>query len=251
MDTYGIIGYPLGHTCSPAYFNERFRREGMDAVYLKFEIKDAAGLPDLLAHTPGLRGFNVTIPHKENILPYLDAISEEARAIGAVNCVRVTRKNGRSFLTGYNTDMRGFRNALLRFAPAGIKKALILGDGGAAKAVRYALHTLGMETITASRHPQGKGRIGYPEVENLLPHCPLVINTTPLGTFPDTRECPPIPYGCLTPGHYLFDLVYNPETTEFMKRARTAGAHTCNGFAMWQGQAESAWDIWIVPGQAE
>ena len=136
MKIYGIIGYPLGHSCSPSWFNKRFREEGIDAEYLPFEIEDIGRVRDLLVTYPDLQGFNVTIPHKQNILPFLDEISEEARAIGAVNCVKINRKEDRLYLTGYNTDMYGFRNALLHFIPDYIQKAWILGIGGAAKAVR-------------------------------------------------------------------------------------------------------------------
>lgn len=244
MFYYAIIGYPLGHSCSPAYFNEKFGREGIEARYLSFEMEDIHDLSDILKQYPTLRGFNVTIPHKQNILPFLDEISEEAREIGAVNCVKITTKEGRPYFTGYNTDMFGFRNALLQFIPATLKKAFILGNGGAAKAVRYALRSLGMEVLTVSRHPQGTDEIGYPQMRNLIGEFPLVVNTTPLGTWPKTDACPDIPYDLLSSNHYLFDLVYNPETTEFMKRGLAAGAQVCNGYAMWLGQAEKNWEIW-------
>lgn len=244
MDIYGIIGYPLGHSCSPEYFNEKFQREGTEASYLSFEIKDIRELQDILVQHPSLRGFNVTIPHKQNILPFLDAISEEARTIGAVNCVKVTTQNGKPYLTGYNTDISGFRNALLDFIPQGITRALILGNGGAAKAVRYALHSLNMEVLTVSRHPQGKDETGYPDLARVVREYPLIVNTTPLGTWPKTEECPDIPYELLTNKHYLFDLIYNPSTTGFMSRGMAFGAHACNGYAMWLGQAEKSWEIW-------
>lgn len=244
MKLYGIIGYPLGHSCSPQYFNQKFQTEGIAAEYLSFEMQDIGELPDLLHRYPELCGFNVTIPHKQNILPFLDEISDEARAIGAVNCVKINHKNGKASLTGFNTDMYGFRNALLQFIPKNIGKALILGNGGAAKAVRYALQSLQMEVLTVSRQPQGKDQIGYSGLPTLLPDFPLIVNTTPLGTWPKTEDCPDIPYQQLTTGHYLFDLVYNPETTEFMKRGLANNAHVCNGYAMWLGQAEKNWDIW-------
>ena len=154
MQIYGIIGYPLGHSCSPRYFNEKFQKENIAAEYRSFEMPDIRQLPTLLQQTPDLCGFNVTIPHKQNILPFLDEISEEARVIGAVNCVKVSHPNGHPYLVGYNTDMYGFRKALLEFIPAAISKALILGNGGAAKAVRYALHSLNMEVSTVSRTPR-------------------------------------------------------------------------------------------------
>ncbi len=244
MNLYAIIGYPLGHSCSPKYFNEKFRQEGIEAEYVSFEIEDIKQLPDLLKRNPTLQGFNVTIPHKQSILPYLHEISEEAQAIGAVNCVRISKRNERPYLTGYNTDMYGFRKALIGFIPTKICKALILGNGGAAKAVRYALHSLNMKVLTVSRHPEKEDEIGYPEVEKFIPDFPLIVNTTPLGTWPKTEGYPNIPYQLLTSGHYLFDLVYNPPTTEFMKHGIAAGAHACNGYTMWLGQAEKNWEIW-------
>lgn len=246
MKIYGIIGYPLGHSCSPRYFNEKFKQAGIEAEYLSFEIKEIQELNVLLQQYPDLRGFNVTIPHKQNILPYLNEISEEAQNIGAVNCVRINTKNGKPFLTGYNTDLYGFKKALLDFIPGGIGKALILGNGGAAKAVRYAVQSLGMEVLTASRTPRQKDEISYSEIKKLIAQYPLIINTTPLGTWPNTEDYPDIPYELLTPDHYLFDLIYNPTTTTFMKRGIDAGAHTCNGYAMWLGQAEKNWEIWKV-----
>lgn len=246
MDTYGIIGYPLGHSCSPRYFNERFQKENIDAEYLSFEIKEIRDLEEILKNNPALKGFNVTIPHKQNILPFLDEISDEAQAIGAVNCVKISKTDGKTRLCGYNTDMFGFRNAVQTFIPAHIQKALILGNGGAAKAVRYALRSLNIETLTVSRTPRQTGEIGYNALSDHLPSCHLLVNTTPLGTWPDTENFPDIPYQLLTADHYLFDLIYNPSETAFMKKGKAAGAHTCNGYAMWLGQAEKNWEIWEI-----
>ncbi len=243
--TYGIIGFPLGHSCSPAYFNEKFRKEHIDAEYLSFEIREIGELQPILQAYPELKGFNVTIPHKQNILPFLTEVSEEAAAIGAVNCVKVNRSAGKLQLTGYNTDMYGFRNALLRFIPEGITKALILGNGGAAKAVRYALHSLDMEVLTVSRTPKKPEEISYSEVSDYLADFYLIVNTTPLGTWPETGTLPDLPYEKLSRKHYLFDLVYNPETTSFMKQGQLHGAHICNGYGMWLGQAEKNWEIWM------
>lgn len=244
MDIYGIIGYPLGHSCSPHYFNERFQQAGIDAEYRSFEMENIREIPRLLARYPQLKGFNVTIPHKQHILPFLDELSEEARAIGAVNCVSVRHVQGKPYLTGYNTDVYGFRQALLDFIPTGINKALVLGNGGAAKAVRYALHSLQTEVRTVSRTPRQTGEISYAETPPYLSEYRLIVNTTPLGTWPETEAFPDIPYGLLTPEHYLFDLVYNPAITTFMKKGLRAGAHACNGYAMWLGQAEQNWERW-------
>lgn len=246
MKTYGIIGYPLGHSRSPQYFNERFQAEHIEAIYRTFEIQEIRQLSDVLRECPDLAGFNVTIPHKRHILPYLDEISEEARTIGAVNCVKVEWRNGRQYLLGYNTDLAGFRSALLAFIPEGITRALILGNGGAAQAVRYALHALGMHIRTVSRTPRSRDEIGYPAVASCLAECRLIVNTTPLGTWPDTEACPDIPYRQLTPEHYLFDLVYNPAVTTFMQKGQENGAHVCNGYGMWIGQAEKNREIWGI-----
>ncbi len=244
MKTFGILGNPLAHTYSPTYYNERFKQFSIDAEYLKFEMADLSQLPALFLQHPDLCGFNVTIPHKQNILPYLDEISEEAQAIGAVNCVCVEHRGNKLHLTGYNTDMDGFRNALQTFIPSSISHALILGNGGAAKAIRYALHTLNIKSLTVSRTPEGHEQIGYPEVANHLSTYRLIVNTTPLGTYPDTQSYPPIPYYLLTSEHYLFDLVYNPPHTAFMQRGEAAGAHTCCGHTMLIRQAERNWEIW-------
>lgn len=244
--TFGLVGFPLGHSCSPKYFTEKFKQENRNAEYLPFEIKEIGELTDILARYPNLKGFNITIPHKQNIIPLLDELSEEARQAGAVNCVKVERTNGNTRLKGYNTDVYGFKNSLLLFIPGNLRHALILGNGGAAKAVRYALHSLGMEVLTVSRTPGNESEISYTDVASHLSHFKLIVNTTPLGTWPNTENRPDIPYKLLTPEHYLFDLVYNPQTTEFMKYGATAGAHTCNGFDMWKGQAEKSWEIWTT-----
>lgn len=244
MQLYGIIGFPLGHSFSPRYFNDKFRREGIDALYRSFEIREVAAIREILNAHPDLRGFNVTIPHKQAILPYLDAVDPAAKDIGAVNCVKITTLEGKPFLTGYNTDVYGFLYTLLKFIPKTIRKALILGNGGAARSVRYALDSLGIDSLTVTRTPQVFGQIGYSEVSKFLSSHPLVVNTTPLGTWPHTADCPDIPYEALTPDHYLFDLVYNPEITTFMQKGQQQGARTSNGYAMLIGQAEMSWDIW-------
>lgn len=241
---YGLIGYPLGHSFSKRYFTEKFAKEGIPSAYLNFEIENLGELSHVISNHPTLQGFNVTIPHKQDIIPLLDEISDEARKIGAVNCVKITRQGGGNHLSGFNTDVYGFRCSLLSFIPATIHKALILGNGGAAKAVRYVLDSLGMEVLTVSRSPQAATEIGYPEVAGLLKDFKLIVNTTPLGTWPHPEGCPDIPYSQLTPDHYLFDLVYNPETTTFMQRGSITGAHTRNGLEMLRGQAEKAWKIW-------
>ena len=238
MQLYGIIGFPLEHSFSPRYFNEKFHQESIDAFYRTFEIREAAEIREILNTHPNLRGVNVTIPYKQAILPYLNAIDPVAKDIKAVNCVKITTKKGKPFLTGYNTDVYGFLDALLDFIPWPIPKALILGNGGAAKAIRYVLPYLGIDFLTVSRTPRVSGEIGYSEVSRFLPDHRLIINTTPLGTWPHTADCPNLPYEALTPNHYLFDLVYNPEITTFMQKGQQQGAKTCNGYAMLTSQAE-------------
>ena len=167
-----------------------------------------------------------------------------AREIGAVNCVKIVREDNCIRLTGYNTDTEGFRLSLSDFIPPTVTRALILGNGGAAQAVRYTLKKLGISSLTVSRNPQGENEIGYADVHRYLPTHFLIVNTTPLGTWPDTATCPSIPYEQLTPAHYLFDLVYNPDITLFMQQGLQAGAHVRNGLGMLIGQAEAAWKIW-------
>lgn len=244
MDTYGIIGFPLCHSFSKRYFTEKFRLENLAAEYLNFEIRDISDVMTIVSEHSYLKGFNVTIPYKQSILPFLDDIDEEARKIGAVNCVKVVRHHSRPRLIGYNTDVYGFKEALLRFIPGNLSNALILGNGGAAKAVRHVLHELNIHTLTVSRTPRTAEEIGYPETASLLPDYHLIINTTPLGTWPDIQTSPALPYPLLTSRHYLFDLVYNPETTLFMKQGAIYGAHTCNGLNMLISQAEKGWEIW-------
>lgn len=244
MLQYGLIGYPLGHSFSKKYFTEKFEKEKIQAEYLNFEIENLDVLPVLLEKYPNLRGFNVTIPYKQQILGYLTKQSEEAQIIGAVNCVKIERHSAGCQLIGYNTDTYGFRTALLRFIPPHIKHSLVLGNGGAAKAIRYTLQQLGISSLTVSRTPRQEQEIGYADAGAYLPDYHLIVNTTPLGTWPNTNTYPLIPYEQLTSRHYLFDLVYNPEITTFMKKGAEAGARVCNGLEMLAGQAEAGWKIW-------
>lgn len=238
---YGLIGYPLGHSFSQKYFTDKFVKEDIqDAEYRNFPISSITGLPELLKSHPTLSGFNVTIPYKEQVIPYLDSIDPEAKAIGAVNCVKI--EDGK--LTGYNTDVYGFRNSLLDLIGGQRPAALILGTGGASKAVKYVLSDLGIPHIMVSRTP-ANGRLTYGGLnEEIIDKHKLIVNTTPLGTFPNTESFPDIPYGLLTEGHFLFDLVYNPSETEFMKQGIVQGAKASNGYDMLTGQAERAWAIW-------
>lgn len=241
---YGLVGYPLGHSFSQRYFTEKFAKEGIrDAEYRNFPLSSINELPGLLESTPGLCGFSVTIPYKEQVIPYLDGMDGEAEAIGAVNCVKIL--DGK--LYGYNTDAYGFRNSLLEFIGDERPGALVLGTGGAGKAVKYVLSGLGIGYKMVSR-TAGSGKLTYEELgEEIISNNKLIVNTTPLGTFPDIQKYPDIPYGFISDGHFLFDLVYNPSETEFMKRGKARGARTSNGYGMLTGQAERAWEIWQSP----
>lgn len=237
---YGLIGYPLGHSFSQKYFTEKFGNEGIDALYKNFPIEDITQLPALLDKYPQLSGFNVTIPYKEKVMQYLDEVSGEAIEIGAVNCVKIT--DGK--LIGYNTDAFGFESSLLEFLGDPSPKALILGSGGASKAVRYVLKRLGVSYLIVSRNAQ-PGQIPYPDIdEKLLAEYHLIINTTPLGTYPEVDSAPSLPYECLSESHLLYDLVYNPAETKFMRLGGERGAKMMNGWNMLIGQAERAWEIW-------
>lgn len=243
MKLYGLIGYPLGHSFSAKYFAEKFRTQGItDAEYRNFPIADIPLLPEVLAANPDIRGFNVTIPYKQAVIPYISSLSAEAAAIGAVNCVKVTGHG----LEGHNTDADGFRASLTAMTGSLRPEALVLGTGGASKAVTHVLDGLGIGYKLVSRSaPAGSGRITYGTLdEDTVRRHRLIINTTPLGTFPDTAGYPDIPYDGVGPGHFLFDLVYNPEVTEFMRRGAERGAQVKNGYEMLVGQAEAAWAIW-------
>lgn len=240
---YGLVGRKLGHSFSKTYFGNKFAREGIDAVYLNFELPDAAGILRLREAYPGLRGFNVTIPYKEDVLPLLDAIDPTALEIGAVNTVRVDAE-GR--LTGYNTDAPGFAGSLkdmLGGTPVP-SRALVCGTGGASKAVVHALRTLGCTPTLLSRK-RGRGQLCYDDItpETVREHT-LIVNTTPLGTAPDCDSAPALPYGAVTPAHYCFDLVYNPDPTRFMQLCAARGAAVRSGLDMLHRQAEAAWHIW-------
>jgi shikimate dehydrogenase len=240
VPVFGLTGYPLSHSFSPRYFSEKFARQGIQASYQLFPLPDISGLRELISLHPQLLGLNVTIPHKETVLPYLDILSEEARAIGAVNCIHIKNK----LLTGYNTDVTGFSQSLTPLLQPYHTRALILGTGGAAKAVRYALDHLGIEWKEVSRTP-AVNQLGYEALDaDVIQSYPLIINTTPLGMYPHTDACPALPYEALGPEHLLYDLIYNPEETFFLARGKARGARTKNGLEMLELQAEASWHIW-------
>lgn len=248
MDTYGLIGFPLKHSFSARFFTEKFKREQIDAEYLNFEIEDIHEIHGLILLHQQLKGLNVTIPYKEKVIPFLSGISPEAEKIGAVNVIRVEREPGDiSFyrLTGYNTDYIGFRDSLTPLLKPTIhRKALVLGTGGASKAVGQALSDLGIAWRYVSRSP-GENKLTYDALSpEILSAHHLIVNASPVGTFPHADACPAIPYQYLTANHLLYDLVYNPEETLFLKKGKAQGAMTKNGKEMLEIQALAAWRIW-------
>lgn len=243
MQLFGLLGFPLGHSFSKTYFTEKFKAEKIDAEFVNFESANIGQTLQVIKTTPSLKGFAVTIPHKEKIIPYLDYISEDARKIGAVNSVKVEHTISGSILTGYNTDILGFRESLLEFIQTPPTQALLLGTGGASKAVQHALASLGIEVFTVSRTPHFS-EISYDQVARFLSNTPLIINATPVGMWPHVTNCPDIPYHLLSSNHYLFDLIYNPEITEFMHRGEQQGARIKNGLQMLYLQADYSWKLW-------
>lgn len=245
MKKFGIIGYPLGHSFSPGYFNEKFENEGIDAHYDMYELPVITDLQAVIDYTPDLCGFNVTIPYKEKVMSYLDSVSPEARAIGAVNVVKISRKDGnKPYLEGYNSDVIGFMRSIQPLLDNHHKKALILGTGGASKAVKYGLHQFGIETVLVSRSQKDK-TIQYQQITpEMLAEYTVIVNCTPCGMAPHFNECPDIPYEALSKQHLLYDLIYNPDETLFLKKGKAQGALTKNGLEMLLLQAEAGWEIW-------
>ena len=241
MSKFGLIGKNIGYSFSKKYFSEKFEQDNLPHTYENFDIPSIEFFPNILSETQNLKGLSVTIPYKQEIIPFLDNLSEEAKRIGAVNTIKITEDKK---TTGYNTDHFGFQKALEAYLPLQQKTALILGTGGASKAVAYALDNLDFKYKFVSRKT-GVNSLVYSELsQEIVENHLLVINCTPLGTFPNITNCPPIPYQFLTESHLLFDLIYNPSETEFLKRAKLQGAKTSNGLRMLELQAEKAWEIW-------
>ncbi|QNF33163.1 shikimate dehydrogenase [Adhaeribacter swui] len=242
MKEYGLIGFPLSHSFSQKYFTEKFKNSGItDCRYELFELSDINQFPNLIQSRPLLRGINVTIPYKQAIIPFLDELETVAAGIGAINVIKF--ENGK--LKGYNSDYQGFMQSLQNFYPINAQsQALVLGTGGAAKAVTAALDHLGIAYKQVSRNP-AINQLNYEQLTpEVLQQYPLIINTTPLGTYPRVDTAPPIRYEALSAQHYLYDLVYNPAETEFLKRGKAAEAQIKNGYEMLVLQAEVAWQIW-------
>lgn len=242
---YALTGYPLGHSFSEKYFTEKFKREHIEDHYDLLPARNIAEVETILRHTDNLKGLNVTIPYKEAVMALLDDVSQEARSIGAVNCIKISyQKEGGSFAVGYNTDWKGFLLSLSPLLTADVTKAIILGSGGASKAVVYALKKVRISPVVVSRN-RDKGDIVYEDInEAIINECLLIVNTTPLGMAPDTESCPPIPYQFIGKHHICYDLVYNPETTKFMQLCARQGAKVKNGLEMLHRQAELGWEIW-------
>ncbi len=245
MKTFGLLGYPLSHSFSKKFFTEKFDNEGIsDCVYELFPIENAARMMDLIAENPSLRGLNVTIPHKLNVMPFLNEIENAAKEIGAVNCISIDQSKTQPFLKGYNTDAYGFSESLKPLLESNHQKALIFGDGGAAKAVKYVLKQLGIPFQIVVRKEVEGGLLYADITPELLAEYHLLINTTPLGMSPNLETCPPIPYEALTAKHLAYDLVYNPEEPLFLQKAKSQGAKIKNGLEMLYLQAERSWYIW-------
>ena len=245
MKKYGLIGYPLGHSFSRNFFNEKFNSENIDAEYINFEIPTIDEILKIVVSNPELNGFNVTIPYKEQIIEYLDEIDDDAKEIGAVNVVKVEHYGGKIKLTGYNSDYVGFSQSIEPLLESRHNKALVLGTGGASKAIDYALRKMGIETLFVSRSRHDDRTITYSEITpEIINEYKLIVNCTPVGMYPKADECPDIPYELLTPEHLLYDLHYNPNTTLFMKKGSDYGAVVKNGLEMLLLQAFVAWDIW-------
>ena len=246
MKRYGLIGYPLGHSFSRNFFNEKFASENIQAEYVNFEIPSIEQFPEIIRANPNLAGLNVTIPYKEAVIPYLNRLDTDAAAIGAVKVIRINRISPKETeLVGYNSDVIGFSRSIEPLLEPHHKKALILGTGGASKAVNFGLKKLGLETLFVSRSRHDEHTLTYQELTpELMDEYKVIVNTTPVGMYPNADEYPDIPYECLTHKHLLYDLLYNPDTTLFMKKGSEQGAVVKNGIEMLLLQAFEAWDIW-------
>ena len=244
MKLYGLIGYPLGHSFSASYFADKFSREGIDAEYRNFPLEDISSFEELVEQEPGLQGLNVTVPYKQKIIPFLQSLSDSAEEVGAVNTVSFFRKGGALALKGDNTDVIGFRRSLEENLDSHHRAALVLGSGGSSKAVCKVLEKIGLEYTLVSRK-RGEDRITYSDLdEEKIQRYPVIINTTPLGMYPQIDSYPDIPYEHLNSKHLLFDLVYNPALTRFLEKGKKQGSLYVNGYDMLVYQAEASWEIW-------
>lgn len=242
MSKYGLIGYPLSHSFSKKYFQEKFQKEHINASYDLYELENIGKLPELIKNQ-NLNGLNVTIPFKQTVIPFLDKLSYTAEKTGAVNCIKINNSKGKKVLTGHNTDVYGFKQSIKPFLESKHERALILGTGGASKAVAYVLKEIGIDCLFVSRN-DAPNTIAYNNVnEYVIKAHLLIVNTTPLGMHPKTEACPELPYSTITSEHLLYDLVYNPGETLFLKKGKEKGAVTMNGISMLHLQAEKSWEI--------
>ena len=246
MKKFGIIGYPLGHSFSANFFNEKFQSEGIDATYLKFEIPRIEDFMEVIDENPELCGLNVTIPYKEKVIPYLDELDKNTARIGAVNVIEVQHgTKGKVKLIGHNSDIVGFMNSIQPLLQPHHTKALVLGTGGASKAVFHGLECLGVKPQLVSRKKRNDNLLTYAELSaEVMAEHTVIVNTTPLGMSPHVDTCADIPYDLITPQHLVYDVVYNPEETLFLHKAAAQGATTKNGLEMLLLQAYAAWDFW-------
>ena len=246
MDKYGLIGYPLHHSFSQSYFNEKFQAENIHAEYVNFEIPAIKNFPDIIKDNPNLKGLNVTIPYKEQVIPYLDDLSDDAKAIGAINVIKFVRnKSGEKLkLIGYNSDVIGFQQSLEPLLEEHHRSALILGFGGASKAIKRGLDNLGLSTQFVSIE-KNDNIIHYKDVTpEMMEQYTVIVNCTPVGMYPNINECPNIPYELLTKKHLLYDLIYNPDETLFLKKGKERGTKIKNGLEMLLLQAFASWEFW-------
>lgn len=245
MKTYGLLGNPLSQSFSQKYFSAKFKDESIDAEYLNFELPTIDELVKLLEEKPYISGLNVTIPYKEQVIKFLDELDEDAKNIGAVNCIKLSQVNGKPYLKGYNTDVIGFANSIKPLIKPHHKNALILGTGGSSKAVYHALLKLGMTVTFVSRTPKSDNEIAYDDLtQEIIEKNTVIVNTSPLGMYPKTDACANIPYQFLSKDHLLYDLIYNPMETMFMLKGKEMGAITKNGLDMLHMQADEGWAIW-------
>ena len=241
MRQYGLIGYPLSHSFSQKYFTEKFIKEGIsNAEFLNFQLQNIKEVEKIFSDYPQLKGLSVTIPHKKNVIIYLDEVSDVVNSIGACNCIKITKEKK----TGFNTDVIGFEKSFIKKLLPHHDKALILGTGGAAVAVEYVLKNLGINYLFVSRNKIENGFTWQHLNKDIMRQFTVIVNCTPLGTFPNVNEFPQIPYEHLTSEHYLFDLVYNPALTQFLIQGKQHNCIIENGYEMLVFQAEENWKIW-------
>lgn len=242
---FGLVGKNISYSFSRAYFAEKFKAEKLPHSYVNFDLQTIEELEDIILKTSNLKGLNVTIPYKEEVIPLLHKLDKRAQAIGAVNTIKISKTQK---LTGYNTDYYGFKNSLKPHLRKQHKNALILGTGGASKAIAYALKKLKINYNYVSRSKQEHVKFLYSDLtDDIISSHTIIINCTPIGTFPNSNACPDLPYNSITDKHILYDLIYNPEQTKFLKCGASKGAQTINGLEMLKLQAEKSWNIWNKP----